>query len=143
MAAKSNLTKEEFITQFKLEYSLMVKNKKIMRSFKSYKKASGKLRSQSVRTLKELGFDGKERSRYNRAIQGLSKASHLKYLFYKNPTCGICGFLIESIRHATIDHITPTSRGGANAIYNKQLAHGPCNVAKGNKLKFKFEKVVS
>lgn len=37
-------------------------------------------------------------------------------------------------KSASIDHIIPLSRGGADNIYNMQLAHLVCNMKKGNKI---------
>jgi 5-methylcytosine-specific restriction endonuclease McrA len=35
-------------------------------------------------------------------------------------------------RRITIDHITPTSKGGINDITNKRLLHYHCNQQRGN-----------
>jgi 5-methylcytosine-specific restriction endonuclease McrA len=36
-------------------------------------------------------------------------------------------------QRATIDHIIPRSKGGADTIDNLQLAHARCNKVKGNR----------
>lgn len=38
------------------------------------------------------------------------------------------------MEEATVDHIIPKSLGGSNHPSNLQMAHGPCNWSKGNKL---------
>lgn len=53
--------------------------------------------------------------------------------------CWICG---EPMRFApgngldpefaTLDHVIPKSRGGTAALSNLKLAHGRCNLARGN-----------
>lgn len=48
--------------------------------------------------------------------------------------CGICGEEIVPATEATIDHITPLSRGGTNHQQNLQLAHAWCNRMKGSKV---------
>ncbi|MEO1303442.1 MAG: HNH endonuclease [Pseudomonadota bacterium] len=37
-------------------------------------------------------------------------------------------------RRATIDHIVPISKGGADQLENLQLAHANCNKIKGNRV---------
>lgn len=44
-------------------------------------------------------------------------------------TCGYCGKPAT-----TIDHVTPTSRGGANSWTNTVASCDPCNQYKGNRL---------
>ncbi len=46
--------------------------------------------------------------------------------------CGICGNFC-SLDHASLDHIIPVSKGGTHTWDNVQLAHGSCNVQKGNR----------
>ncbi len=41
--------------------------------------------------------------------------------------CGVCGKAILSIKHVTLDHIVPRSKGGSDEIVNLQLAHHECN----------------
>lgn len=55
-------------------------------------------------------------------------------------SCGICSSAVDmSLRHphplsASIDHVIPLSRGGADAPSNVQLAHFVCNVSKGARM---------
>lgn len=44
--------------------------------------------------------------------------------------CSLCGHAIAR-REMTIDHVVAKSRGGGESLENLQLAHGPCNKAKG------------
>jgi hypothetical protein len=142
MAANEPITKEEFIERFKLSYSLAVKDERVMQSYESYCQVVSRIRSDAVAYLKGIGVHGDLRSLYNDSIQRLSETSHRKYLFHKDPTCGICGFLIDKIEDATIDHVHPRAHGGPNALENKQIAHGKCNVLKSDKIGFTIKKVV-
>lgn len=139
METDSYLTKEEFIAKFKLNYQLAVKDSEVMSSYESYCNAIRDLRSWSIKELKIIGMPGYLRADYNDLLQMFAQSSHRKYLFYKNPVCGICNQLIERLRDATIDHIIPTSKGGPNILSNKQIAHGPCNVRKSNKIGKKWK----
>lgn len=136
----NSVTKEEFINKFKLQYALAVRDEKVMESYESYCETISRLRSDSIKWLRTLGIPGKVRIQYNDAIQRLAETSHRKYLFHKDPHCGICGYIIARIEEATIDHINPLSRGGLNAYENKQIAHGKCNVKKSNKIGFTLKK---
>ena len=40
---------------------------------------------------------------------------------------------IWSKQRATLDHIVPRSKGGADTLENLQLAHAHCNKVKGNR----------
>ena len=90
-------------------------------------------RSKIIKQLKERGVPGYKRSRANNILSRYIFQSHREYLYAIDPTCGLCGVGFNNISEATIDHIKPLSRGGENALHNKQLAHGICNVEKGNK----------
>ena len=46
--------------------------------------------------------------------------------------CPICGGKLRSGTPINIDHIMPLSKGGSNAITNKQLVHVGCNLHKSN-----------
>lgn len=58
----------------------------------------------------------------------------------RKPPCGICGGDIDyTLPHLdpmayVVDHIIPTSRGGADDLTNKQAAHRACNRAKSDSL---------
>lgn len=143
METNRYLTKEEFLNKFKLAYYLAVKDEKVMESYESFCEAIRKLRSDSIKYLRGLGVPGYIRSEYNDYLTSFAQSSHRKYLFYKDPTCGICGFQIETIEQATIDHIHPRAKGGANAFENKQIAHGYCNVKKSDKIGFKWKNSMS
>lgn len=139
MEANTSLTKEEFISKFKFDYAMAVGDQKVMETYESYCETISKLRSDSVKWLRGLGIDGRTRIKYNDGIQRLAETSHRKYLFHKDPTCGICGYVIVKIEDATIDHIHPRAHGGENAFYNKQIAHGRCNVKKSDKIGFSMK----
>lgn len=44
--------------------------------------------------------------------------------------CGICNDPIENMKDVTLDHIVPSSKGGADEYENMQLAHYECNQEK-------------
>lgn len=54
--------------------------------------------------------------------------------------CGLCGEPVDKDlawpdpMSASLDHITPLSRGGAHTLDNVQLAHLACNIRKNNKV---------
>ena len=52
----------------------------------------------------------------------------------KGAFCGICGKPINNMKHCTVDHIVPLSRGGQTTLENCQLAHVWCNKKKGSRL---------
>ena len=52
--------------------------------------------------------------------------------------CNICHKVFNKKRCATIDHITPLSRGGGLTVENVQALCGSCNSVKHNKLDFQF-----
>ncbi len=136
----NRITKEEFVQQFKLDYALAVSDPRVMETYESYCLTISTVRRDAIRKLKALNVPGYVRIQYNDAVQRLAETSHRKYLFHKDPTCQICFYLIERIEDATIDHIYPVSRGGKNALENKQIAHGKCNVLKSDKLNFVLRK---
>lgn len=131
---QQTITRQEFINRFKYEHALLRRDPDIIKSYKTYAKAVRKLRSDLVRYLKGLGVSGVERGEYNDVLQKLARYGHKEYLYFKNPRCGICHYPIVSIADVTIDHIIPTSKGGPNTLTNKQIAHGPCNVQKSDKV---------
>lgn len=135
-AADSFLTKEDFIQRFKYEHTLLRGDPQNLETYEAYALAIRKLRSDNIKYLKRNGVPGEVRMIYNDAIQALCKYGHREYLFYKDPTCKICGYPIEKLEQATIDHIHPIAKGGENALYNKQIAHGRCNVLKSDKIGF-------
>ena len=53
--------------------------------------------------------------------------------------CGICELPVDRTEtfpapgSATLDHVTPMSRGGGHVLSNVQLAHFYCNTVKGNR----------
>lgn len=47
-------------------------------------------------------------------------------------TCGICGKHV-TLRHASIDHVLPLSKGGAHSYANTRIAHLRCNIRRGNR----------
>ncbi|QDF19511.1 HNH endonuclease [Arthrobacter phage Kumotta] len=54
--------------------------------------------------------------------------------------CSLCGGLVDmalkwpEAGSASVDHILPISRGGADTLANVALAHFGCNLTKGNRL---------
>lgn len=47
--------------------------------------------------------------------------------------CGICGHELPEVLHrATIDHVIPYSRGGADEMGNFLAVHRECNIAKSS-----------
>ncbi len=46
--------------------------------------------------------------------------------------CQLCKLEFAHINDISLDHIKPKSKGGKKGMYNLQLAHTKCNVAKGN-----------
>lgn len=57
----------------------------------------------------------------------------------------ICALCIEPILHmkdATIDHIIPLSRGGADTLENMQITHSKCNRQKGNRFQERNEQLI-
>jgi|TARA_R110000751_G_scaffold244836_4_gene344879 5-methylcytosine-specific restriction endonuclease McrA len=63
--------------------------------------------------------------------------SHLptrKNIFKRDKwTCQYCGKKSKSGKVLTIDHVTPSSRGGDSSWTNLTTACSPCNTKKGNK----------
>lgn len=51
-----------------------------------------------------------------------------------NWICQLCLLPIEYMYLATLDHITPLSKGGTFNKTNLQIAHQKCNTAKGNSI---------
>lgn len=47
--------------------------------------------------------------------------------------CGICGYRIRSIKHASIDHVVPKSKGGDD-YGNRVVAHVACNTRKADRM---------
>lgn len=127
-------TTSQFIDWFKGLHADMAKNPAVMETWHTYGKGCRKLRKDCISWLKWRGVPGAMRSEYNQALQKVSKYGHREYLFYKDPRCKLCGKIIERLREVTIDHIIPLSKGGENALYNKQIAHSSCNVEKGDKV---------
>lgn len=46
--------------------------------------------------------------------------------------CQLCLEPIDSMKDATIDHITPVSKGGTDQLNNLRLTHHLCNQERGN-----------
>lgn len=57
-----------------------------------------------------------------------------RLLWRHSHICGLCKEPIDSFEEATVDHIIPRARGGANRFDNLQLAHDACNSEKGCRL---------
>jgi 5-methylcytosine-specific restriction endonuclease McrA len=69
----------------------------------------------------------------NQLDNRMSKATK-SFLLRKSNLCALCGEVILTMKDATIDHITPLSKGGVHVPNNMQLAHYNCNQKKGNNL---------
>jgi 5-methylcytosine-specific restriction endonuclease McrA len=44
--------------------------------------------------------------------------------------CFVCGKHVQPY-HATLEHITPLSKGGGDGMDNLSISHGPCNNRRG------------
>lgn len=58
--------------------------------------------------------------------------------------CHLCGELVDlrdetGPRYASVDHIVPLSKGGADALANLALAHASCNQRKGAGIASQFD----
>jgi 5-methylcytosine-specific restriction endonuclease McrA len=71
------------------------------------------------------------------------KAIKKQLINSKGAICGICGKPIEDMKHCTIDHIIPLSKGGMTTLENCQLAHVWCNKRKGSRVWKKGEKTTT
>lgn len=69
-----------------------------------------------------------------------TRDAHRRTIARGKPPCGICGEEIDyRLRYPhldsyVVDHIVPTTKGGADTLDNKQAAHSRCNRAKSDKL---------
>lgn len=57
---------------------------------------------------------------------------------HKTRRCWLCGCEL-TFASATVDHLTPKSRGGRDMRQNYRLACSPCNSARGNRRLTKLE----
>ena len=55
-----------------------------------------------------------------------------KTLWMQGRKCHLCGGEIYRISQATLDHIVTVSDGGSDELDNLSLAHGPCNMERGD-----------
>lgn len=53
-----------------------------------------------------------------------------KQLFEADPTCSLCGNVIQTLDDAAVDHIVPFVEGGRTTLDNARLAHRYCNWAR-------------
>jgi len=101
-----------------------------------------KTRLQSLETQKEAEIEAawKSNSLTSYAAQAEQRRQWLAtHLVSQNGLCAYCNIEITEIsapgaedRRATIDHIVPRSRGGADKFENTLAACSYCNVAKGS-----------
>jgi hypothetical protein len=131
----------DFQQEFLYQQSLLGKDTAKVDTFEHYLQELGLLRSRMISQLRYAGMPGSQRAFYNDALQDVTLQSHRDWLYALDKTCRICGEAIATREEATIDHIMPRSHGGANALDNKQLAHGKCNVFKSNKLEYRHAKM--
>jgi len=60
---------------------------------------------------------------------------HIKHDLWKlSKLCNICGKDLPSLKLATLDHVIPMAKGGADEAPNLKLTHLKCNNKKGDKL---------
>lgn len=120
-------TKQEYIEQFRYRQALLFLEADRL-PYEEWVAALGRIRSDIVQ---HSGLNRRGHIWLNHVLQPYVKTSYRYYLYYRDPRCALCGMPFGSIAEATIDHIVPSSQGGANTQANKQLAHGRCNVLKG------------
>ena len=63
----------------------------------------------------------------------ISASKRAKVIARDDSTCYLCKRRLE-YDEITIDHVTPTIRGGTDAIENLKVACSNCNSVKGNRL---------
>jgi 5-methylcytosine-specific restriction endonuclease McrA len=120
---------QELIQDF-LYRQVLVEMNAVNMPFEDYLKAIGQARSD---TIKQNGLERHERIQLNWILARYMHHSYRHYLYAIDPTCQLCLQPFATIEETTIDHIVPVSIGGSNAQSNKQLAHGKCNIIKGNR----------
>lgn len=96
-------------------------------SFIEYQDKNAKLKSAMIVFLKMKKVPGKTRNQLNVRMQSVGFRRTREFLYARDPTCGICGKPIETLKEVTIDHIIPKFAGGLNHWTNKQIAHKDCN----------------
>lgn len=126
------MTKPEFVELFRYRLELLGSDTEAMYNYASLYYAASGLRSWMVKQLKLAGVIGSIRAEYN-GLMDAYMPDYRFYLWHLDPTCQLCNTRIMTIEEATYDHIEPISLGGERAKTNVQLAHGHCNVLKGNK----------
>jgi 5-methylcytosine-specific restriction endonuclease McrA len=60
-------------------------------------------------------------------------------LYDKSHLCAKCNLEIVGIKHATLDHIVPRSKGGRTRLSNLQLMHPKCNSRKSDEMPEKYD----
>lgn len=61
------------------------------------------------------------------------RVKYLKIVFERDRrTCWLCGCPVFR-KDASLDHVTPVSKGGSDALSNLRLAHTWCNRKRGNR----------
>jgi 5-methylcytosine-specific restriction endonuclease McrA len=121
------ITQADFIEWFSYLREGLKDKSEAIETWENFYEAVAKLRSDCVYYLRSLGFPGWKRAKYNNALQRYTKASHLEYLFFVDPTCKLCNLPVETFEEASEDHIIPRVWGGENKLENKQLTHAACN----------------
>lgn len=70
-----------------------------------------------------------------RSLIGINGMQVLNKLYKeKDGMCYLCGEHIDNRKHASVDHVVPLARGGADDESNYDLAHIKCNNDKGEML---------
>ena len=88
-------------------------------------------RDQNPEKCREYNKRAKVKRRY--AVRYCDAGITLNAVFKRDgQICGICGTACAR-EDASMDHITPLSKGGTHTWDNIQLAHITCNCSKGNR----------
>lgn len=80
-----------------------------------------------VRVLSEMGTGP-----HLQARPGISRRVRQRIIERDGLRCGICGDAVNP-SDVHIDHIVPFARGGSSEMDNLQVAHGVCNMRKGDR----------
>jgi 5-methylcytosine-specific restriction endonuclease McrA len=82
-----------------------------------------------------FGFTCLEKATFPNTVIRTKMSGKRKRLFDDaQGICYLCNKPIEFKTDATIDHVTPLSRGGKDCYENLKIAHRKCNGRKGNLL---------
>mgnify|MGYP000862721279 CR=1 FL=1 len=69
-----------------------------------------------------------------RALSGRQRKRLTDVIYQRDAACcHLCGRPVRRA-DASVDHVIPSSKGGASTLDNLRLAHKRCNFAKGNRV---------